>query len=226
MTRDIIIDTWFIVRTMVCIDPELKKELAIPRFLQDIKTAQDYWKVSIVPPVVYIKTLPTMSFTENDFVDANELNSPQADKVNQLFQLLEGHSKNFYGDSKPIVHIYYMNINFVGSNSNVIGRCYTCHNGNIHIVISNQQNINTFSHELGHGFFYSNLTLKGNDPISGEPHNKDKNNLMYYASYNDKLMNLEQAQIDATKQSYLINPNIYKKSYHLYIPNQSVDTNL
>ncbi|PEC41742.1 hypothetical protein CON11_26685 [Priestia megaterium] len=192
------------------------------KFVRHRLRADRYWGTRVfskqsLPEYIWDKDDLPDYLSADDFVssDRKTWESPKALKLRKLFERMENRSR-----SQHIVNLYYMDIKYVGE-PNVIGKCYCVNNGHIHIVLAKHPSTNVFAHELGHAFYFTNQNLNGKDPISGEDHNNDVQNLMYPSTPSGTMMKLEPQQRAAIKNSYIVNGTDMTGQY-LSIPNKDI----
>lgn len=178
--------------------------------IEDEERASSYWNVQF--PTCHIRLFENEErfiYRNEDMVRAEELDSPQGAKLKRLFDhVIEVGPCYEDQDSRSILHIFYFNVTKLG-NSTAIGRTYF-YNNHLYIVlpISSVAGQNAFSHELGHALYYSNPDLNGNDPVTGTPHHDVEGNLMHARIASTGILDLEQEQLDAVNNSYLVNPDV------------------
>ncbi|WP_063568274.1 hypothetical protein [Paenibacillus sp. O199] len=174
----------------------------------DEERASSYWGVDISSGHIrLIENEEQFIYRSEDIVPVAELNSPQGAKLKRLFDHAAKAVWSEDLDSRRLLHVFYFNITKIG-NSEAIGRTYF-YNNHLYIVltIKDYAGLNAFSHELGHALYFSNPKLMGNDPVTGTKHHNKDGNLMYPSISLTELLQLEQQQLNAVNNSYLVNPD-------------------
>ncbi|WP_342553238.1 hypothetical protein [Paenibacillus sp. FSL R7-0652] len=173
----------------------------------DEKRASSYWGVKFSSPshIRLLENQDQFIYRSEDIVPAAEINSPQGAKLKRLFDHVIK-AEVCRVDSRRLLHVFYFNITKIGDSST--GRTYF-YNNHLYIVLTTKDHagINLFSHELGHALYFSNPELKGNDPVTGKSHHNIEGNLMYPSVDLNKVLQLEQKQLDAVNNSYLVKPD-------------------
>ena len=220
--REFVFNSVFIVKLHLYTDVYYQD--AYTRNLDDRQLAEELWGIRIWKSPINMALSESIEnrFKKEDFVSASELDFPKGKRINDMFKAKEqGNDSTFPRGSKGVVRVYYIDLDRIGTNG-AIGRCYWVR-GYIHIIMSNYKNMNTFAHELGHAFYYTNLNLNGKDPISGESHNNlTKDNLMNATATKEK-MKLELKQKEAIYKSYIVNAPLEQQVQYMNFPNKSID---